>query len=81
MAGIAESHSVFWVDWQFPIDKQDLIEKFTVFCTESLSFRKNRTKSFDVEKECRSLPVNYIPDLSYHYVKVLPVTKQGSYIH
>ncbi|XP_061166745.1 uncharacterized protein LOC133175650 [Saccostrea echinata] len=78
VTAIAESHSVFWVDWQFPIDKQEHIEKFIVHCSECLSFRKNRTRSFDVMKDLRSLPVTYIPELFYHYIKVSPIAQDNS---
>ncbi|XP_022334815.2 uncharacterized protein LOC111131447 isoform X3 [Crassostrea virginica] len=77
VTAMSESHSVFWVDWQFPADKQDLLEKFVIVCSDCLSFRKSRVKSFDVGKEMRCFPVYYIPEIPYAYVKVVPVALQN----
>lgn len=76
---MSESHSGFWVDWQFPVDKQGVLEKFVVVCSDCLSFRKNRTTTFDVAKELRCLPVNYIPEIPYAYVKVIPIAMQSKF--
>lgn len=75
---MSESHSGFWVDWQFPVDKQ-VLEKFVVVCSDCLSFRKNRTTTFDVAKELRCLPVNYIPEIPFAYVKVIPIAMQSKF--
>ena len=80
MTAMSESHSVFWVDWQFSADKQDLLEKFIIVCSDCLSFRKSRVKSFDVGKEMRCLPVYYIPEIPYAYVKVVPVGLQSMFM-
>lgn len=77
VTAMSESHSGFWVDWQFPVDKQGVLEKFVVVCSDCLSFRNNRTTTFDVAKELRCLPVNYIPEIPYAYVKVIPIAMQN----
>lgn len=80
VTAMSESHSGFWVDWQFPVDKQGVLEKFVVVCSDCLSFRNNRTTTFDVAKELRCLPVNYIPEIPYAYVKVIPIAMQSKFL-
>lgn len=80
VTAMSESHSGFWVDWQFPVDKQGVLEKFVVVCSDCLSFRNNRTTTFDVAKELRCLPVNYIPEIPYAYVKVVPIAMQSKFL-